>query len=374
MSQAASYHEATRLRPFSDETRDPFCFSIPPSWVGIVEAGSAPHGTGHHAGDDPSQRLSRQRKGRPLPQVGDAPSLSREPERRPHADVSRVSGLDRSRRLSPRRMAVGRRRLYRDEGEPVHPSRLPRLLRHLVLHQGRQARKGRGRSVPTVLGREALHALPRLGRGGQSSRPSEVSPSPHGRARREQVGTHHLGRGVRRDLQERPQHLGHARARGHPHLPRNRPRHHLAKPHARAHRLQNAEPQPGAQRLVVLHAPARGRHRSFGRLRAGRCGHRPPEALRGRDVEASRGHRGVGQRAPGIQRRRLPGPLACLLRAHGVESHLRRPAPDLVGRTRRLLPAAAPRHRRRPGVRLAAGGHLRRPGGPRVHQLLVRRL
>ena len=50
----------------------------------------------------------------------------------------------------------------------------------------------------------------------------------------------------------------------------------------------------------------------------------------------------------------------------GVEDHLRRPAPDLVGRACRLLAARPPRHRRRGGHGHAQRHHRRGPVRPRV--------
>ena len=76
---------------------------------------------------------------------------------------------------------------------------------------------------------------------------------------------------------------------------------------------------------------------------------RASRPLHGRRVPSARGASGVGQRAFGLQRRRLHWPLAGAVRADGLQDHLHRPASDLVGRSRGILAARPSRHRRGAG-------------------------
>ena len=116
-----------------------------------------------------------------------------------------------------------------------------------------------------------------------------------------------------------------------------------------------------------------GGHGSFGRLSHSRRRRGARTALRRPLLQGSRGHSGVGQRASGLQRRRLHRPLAGAVRADGVAHHLHRPAAHVVGRACGLPPAAASRHRCGAGLRVAERHHLRGPVRPRVRGLLDER-
>ena len=111
-----------------------------------------------------------------------------------HGRLSRVLGRHRPQGLSRRRVAVGGRRLYRHPYLQLLRPGVPRFLRRAALHQGRQARQDRRRPARPLCQRQAVHALPRHDRdGGKRSRPPEVPHEARGRARREQVGAHHVG-------------------------------------------------------------------------------------------------------------------------------------------------------------------------------------
>ena len=122
---------------------------------------------------------------------------------------------------------MGGRWLHCNEDVHVLGSRMPRFLRRAHVHQGRQAREGRGRPARPVRERQAVHALPEPGGGRELRRPPQVPATPRGRARREQVGAHHLGGGSRRDrrLDPREHRRGGARPRVDLREPRHRPQH-----------------------------------------------------------------------------------------------------------------------------------------------------
>ena len=205
---------------------------------------------------------------------------------------------------------------------PLLASGMPYVVRHPHLHEGRPGRARGRRPVGSVHERQAVHQVPDARRVGEPSRPREVPPAPCGRARREQVGAHHVGRGLRRDRGARQGHLG----------DRRRQRHHLRARHGAQHQLAGAVLRAGrfedsqhldvrVHGLFVLHAPHLRLHRAVrrlphrGRLRNA-CG-----PLQQRRMGAARGAGGVGQRAAGLQRRRLRGAPAGAVRADGHEGH-----------------------------------------------------
>ncbi len=189
------------------------------------------------------------------------------------------------------------------------------------------------------------------------------------------MGTHQLGRGLRRNSREGQLFQGDVRARMHRQHSRHRPQHQLAVAVFRQCSLADA--QYVHLRLLgvfLLHAAHMRIHGAVRRLPDCRClrGARGP--LRQSRMEGACRHRGVGQRAARFQRRRVSGALACGVRPDGLQDHLHRSAPDLVGCASRILAATASRDRCRLGVRLDPHDHRRRPVRPRLRRLLVRRL
>ncbi len=265
--------------------------------------------------------------------------------------------------------------LHRHAHDALVASGLPHGLRRASVHEGQQAGEGGGRPPERRGERQAVHALSVHAGSREPSRPPEVPPAPHGRARRRPVGAHLLGRGVRRDHRKGAQDQGGTRLRVHRRRAWHGPQHRMAgallrlrlhgdaqRVHVRLHRLRLLPaPHDRHVRQVRRHV-----HR---RRVAG-----PSGTLRRRGLGSAGRRAGVGQRAHQVQRRRLLGPLAGAVRADGQQDRLGRPAPDLVGRACRLLAAGTSGHRRRGGHGHAQRHHRRGPVRPRVRGVLDLRL
>ncbi len=192
--------------------------------------------------------------------------------------------------------------------------------------------------------------------------------------RRVEVRAHHVGRGVRPHRRKGQGHPRGIRFRVHRVRAWHGPQRQLARALVRPGRPADAEHLHAVlHRVRLLHAARLRRHGAFGRLPHSRRRRGARAALRRSLLLPARGDRRVGQRAFGLQRRRLHRALAGAVRADGLAHHLHRPAPHLVGRACGLPPAAAAGNRRGARVRLAERHHFRGPVRPRVRGLLDQR-
>ncbi len=200
-------------------------------------------------------------------------------------------------------MALGGGRLHRHAHVPLLASGLPYLVRDPALRKRWQGKARGGRSAGSVHERQALHQMPDARRVPEPSRPPEVPHEARRRARREQVGAHLVGRGIRRDRGTGEGHLGDGRRQRHHLRARNRAQHQLASAVLRPSRPEDAQHLDlRLYRLFLLHAAHLRQHRAFRRLpHRGRvrdaCG-----PLRQRRVGTAGGAGGVGQRAACVER------------------------------------------------------------------------
>ena len=250
-------------------------------------------------------------------------------------------------------------------------------MRHQDLRE-RRRRTGedRRRREPSHHERPPVRPLPHHPRLRVQPGPRALSHEARPRGpRQEQVGAHHLGRGIRPHCREGGLLQGELRGRIHPHHGRHRPRRRPHAPGLCAGLHRHAERLLHAVRLLVLH-PARRRHH----VRAGR--HVSRDGLRGRpagtlrrpDVRAARAHRVLGQGAPAVQRRRPVRPCRHRHDAPRLQAHVRRAARELGVDARRLASAAASGHRHGAGHGHAQRHHFRRPLRPRFRREMVLRL
>ena len=189
---------------------------------------------------------------------------------------------------------------------PVVGARLSSGVQRAVLHQGRQAGENRGRSALAGQRGQAVHALPGHGGGREPSRPHPASAAPRGRARREQVGRNHYGRGVCPHCGKGARGDRGIRSQVHRHGHRHGPQRHVADVVFGLRRLQDPQRHGGhAFRRLLLHAAPAGheRHLRVRLHRRLRAAFR--RALRRSGVPPPRRHPQLGLQPGRLQRGRL---------------------------------------------------------------------